>query len=99
MLHYSGFGQGMPAGGLDPAVVVARLNGYLDDMRQRLDRPAAEELGAAIRTAKLAVMEREWKSEWGEREVFVRWVSAGAVDDPPAERAAGAVVVFQTKLR
>jgi branched-subunit amino acid transport protein len=99
IVHYSGFGQGMPAGGLDPAVVVARLNGYLDDMRQRLDRPAAEELAAAIRAAKLAVMERGWKPEWGERETFARWVSTGADGDPPAERAAGAVVVFQTKLR
>jgi hypothetical protein len=57
-----------PAAGLDPVVVVARLNGYLDEMRTRLDRPAAEELADAIRVAKLAVMERGWKPEWGELE-------------------------------
>ena len=44
-------------------------------------------------------MERDWKPEWGEREAFVRWVNAGAEGDPPVERAAGAVVAFQTKLR
>jgi branched-subunit amino acid transport protein len=99
VVHYSGFGEASPASGLDPAVVVARLNGYLDDTRQRLDRPAAEELAAAIRAAKLAVMERGWKPEWGEREAFVRWVSAGADSDPPSERAAGAVIAFQAKLR
>jgi len=102
VVHYSGFGQGMPApaaGELDPAVVVARLNGYLDDMRQRLDPPAAEELAAAVLIAKLAVMQRTWKPEWGEQDVFARWVGSGAASNPPADRAAGAVVVFQTKLR
>ena len=103
VVHYSGFGQGMApvlrAGDLDPALVAARLNGYLDDMRQRLDRPAADELAAAIRAAKLAVMERSWKPEWGDRDTFVRWVSAGADGDPPSDRAAGAVIVFQTRLR
>jgi hypothetical protein len=87
------------AGELDPAVVVARLNGYLDDMRQRLDPPAADELAAAVLVAKLAVMQRTWKPEWGEQEVFARWVGSGAASNPPADRAAGAVVVFQTKLR
>ena len=102
VVHYSGFGEAAPAAspgsGLDPAVVVARLNGYLDGMKQRLDRPAAEELAVAIRVAKLAVMDRSWKPEWGEREAFVRWVSAGADGDPPSERAAGAVIAFQAKL-
>jgi len=101
--HYRGFGEGTPptpaVGGLEARTVLAQLNGYVEDMRQRLARPAADELAAAVRAAKLAVMERDWKPEWGEREAFVRWVNAGAEGDPPVERAAGAVVVFQAKLR
>ena len=104
MVRYSGFGQASaPAaatpGGLEARAVLAQLNGYLDDMRRHLERPAAEELAAAVSAAKLAVMERDWKPEWGEREAFVQWVNAGAAGDPPVERAAGAVVAFQSKAR
>lgn len=100
-VHYSGFGQGMPVPTAEPdaATVVARLNGYLDDMRQRLDAQPASELAAAIRAAKLAVMERRWKPEWGDREAFARWVGAGATGNRPVEQAALAVVVFETKLQ
>lgn len=104
VVHYSGLGQAMPAsspppGGLDPEIVIARLNGYVDEVRQRVERPAAEELAAAIRVAKLAVMERSWNPEWGQRDAFVLWVNAGAGANPPLDRAARAVVVFETKLR
>jgi branched-subunit amino acid transport protein len=100
-LRYSGLAEApaAPDGALDAEVVVARLNGYLDDMATRLDRPAADELAAAVRQAKLAVMVLGWRSDWGERDAFARWVGAGADRDPPLDRAARAVVVFQTKLK
>ena len=37
--------------GLDPEVVVARLNGFLEEARQSMDPPAAAELEEAIRAA------------------------------------------------
>lgn len=102
-VQYSGLGPAPAARstptGLDPAVIVGRLNGYLEDMRQRLDRPAADEFEAAVRAAKLAVMLDAWKSEWGDRAAFVNWVGGGAQGEPPTERAAGAVIVYRTTLR
>lgn len=102
--QYTGFGEAVPgivaaSGGLDAETVVARLNGYMDDMRQRLDRPAADELASAIRAAKLAVMVVAWKADWGDRDAFAKWVDAGADANPPMDRAPRAVLVFGTKLR
>lgn len=85
--------------GLKPEVIVAKLNGYAEDARARLDRPAAEELEAAIRAAKLAVMTANWSADWGDRAAFERWVSEGAASDPPIATAQGAVVVFGTVLK
>lgn len=104
-VQYSGLGPApgaagpSPQAGLEAPVIIARLNAYLDDMRQRLDRPAAAEFAAAVRAAKLAVMLGGWKSEWGDRDAFAKWVGGGAEGDPPTDRAAGAVIVFGTSLR
>lgn len=98
--QYVGFGEAAPGvGNLDAETVIARLNGYMEDMRQRLDRPAADELASAVRAAKLAVMVVGWKPDWGDRDAFAKWVDAGAGADPPMDRAARAVLVFGTKLR
>ncbi|HEX5321929.1 MAG TPA: hypothetical protein VFW46_22425 [Stellaceae bacterium] len=100
MAQYVGFGEVAPGlASLDTETVIARLNGYLDDMRQRLDRPAADELASAIRVAKLSVMAVAWKPDWGDRDAFAKWVDAGADANPPMDRAARAVLVFGTKLR
>ena len=103
-VRYTGFGETVAAAAgagpiADAETVVARLNGYRDETAARLDRPAAEELAAAVRSAKLAVMVLSWRPDWGEREAFARWDGAGAGQDPPLDRAARAVVVIQTRLK
>lgn len=86
-------------GSLKPEEVVAKLNGYTEDARARLDKAAAEEIAEAIKAAKFAVMISNWNSEWGDRAAFEHWVREGAASDPPIAEAPGAVVVFGTVLK
>jgi branched-subunit amino acid transport protein len=99
-VKYSGAME-MPAsvGSLKPEDVVAKLNGYTEDVRARLDKAAAEEIAETIKAAKLAVMTSNWSAEWGDRAAFERWVREGAAADPPITEAPGAVVVFGTVLK
>ncbi len=101
--HYSGaIEMSSPPlpGGLKPEEVVAKLNGYAEDARARLDnKAAAEEIVEAIKVAKLAVMISNWNADWGDRAAFDRWVREGGADEPPITEAPGAVVVFRTGLK
>lgn len=85
--------------GPDTETILARLNFYFEAQSQHLDRLAREEWAQALRRAKLALMLQHWQAGWGDRDVFVAWVETGAETGPPLERAAGAVLAFQTKLR
>jgi hypothetical protein len=85
--------------GLTPDVVVARLNGLLEIGKQSLGGPAAAEFGAAVRSAKFAVMLVGWKPEWGDREKFAGWVRDHGDSDPPPGLVPGATVVFGTVLQ
>ena len=87
------------ADSLKPEEVVAKLNGYTEDARARLDKAAAEEIAEAIKAAKLAVMISNWNSEWGDRVAFEHWVREGAASEPPIAEAPGAVMVFRTVLK
>ena len=106
-ISYSGVGQrDRPAdpvrdiaiSGLDPEIVVARLNGFLEEARQTMDPPAAAELEEAIRAAKFAVMLTRWKPEWGDREKFERWARENGDRDPPDDLVPGATLVYRTVL-
>lgn len=85
--------------GPDTEIVVARLNGLLEDARQRLDAPALGELEAAVRSAKFAVILAGWKPEWGDRTELARWARLNGDRDPPPALAPGASVVLGTTLR
>jgi branched-subunit amino acid transport protein len=103
---YSGVGDATPvllpvaqaATGLDPATVVARLNGAFQEAQRRLDPPAAAELGAALRAAKYAVLLRDWKPEWGDRGAFDRWVRENGHRDPPPDEFPKVIPVFRGEL-
>ena len=103
---YSGLGDAMPpllpvtlgSNQLDPATVVAKLNGAFQEAQRRLDAPAAAELAAAIRAAKYAVLLRGWKAEWGDRAAFDRWVRENGDRDPPPDLFPKIVPVFRGEL-
>ena len=104
-IEYSSFGersrpvspvQEIVISGLDPELVVARLNGFLDKARNTLSRPEAGELEEAIRAAKFAVMLSGWKPEWGDKSAFARWAEENGDRDPPEDLVPDATVVFRT---
>lgn len=99
-IQLSGFGPATPGPqAADTETILARLNFYFGEQAQHLDRPAQDELALALRQAKLALMQQHWQPAWGDRDAFVAWVSAGATTAPPLERAAGAVLAYQSKFR
>ncbi len=83
---------------LDPATVVAKLNGTFQEAQRRLDAPAAAELAATIRAAKYAVLLRSWKPEWGNRDAFDRWVRENGDRDPPPDLFPKIIPVFRGEL-
>jgi len=107
-VSYSGLGQrgtlpvqmpSVPVVGPEPEIVVAKLNGFYQEAANRLSTPEAAELAEAIRAAKIAVMLGRWKSEWGDRAAFERWVRERGGDNPPPDLVPGAAVVFGTVLK
>lgn len=86
------------AGG-EPRSVVARLNGILENARQTMSGPAADEFAQAIRAAKYAVMLAEWDTDWGDRETFAAWARDNGTEDPPLDLVPGAAVVFGATIR
>jgi hypothetical protein len=84
--------------GPEPERVVAKLNGLVLEVRQRLDPPAAAEFEAAVRSAKYSVMLGRWKPQWGDRTAFEHWARDNGDKDPP-DHLGPAALVFQTVLR
>jgi hypothetical protein len=105
-IQYSGFGEAdrpqaindLVMSGLDPATVVARLNGIFARAQKDMGRIEADEFGEAIRAAKFAVMLTRWKQEWGDRAAFERWARENGNRDPPDDLVPGATVVYKTEL-
>ncbi len=106
-IEFTGFGQSgvaalaeqvFVAEGLDPETAIARLNGFVAEARLTMSQPRVEELEAAVRAAKFALMLSAWKSEWGERAVFARWVRENGDRDPPDDLVPAATIVYRTQL-
>ena len=99
-IQLSGFGPATPGPqAADTETTLARLNFYFDEPAQHLDRPSQAERAQALRQAKLALMLQNWHPAWGDRAAFTTWVSTGSEAPPPTDRAAGAVLAFQSKFR
>jgi hypothetical protein len=54
-----------------------------------------KELAAALREARVSLMCRSWKDEWGRREAFVDWVYNYGEGDPPSREISRAVAVYR----
>jgi hypothetical protein len=114
-ITFSGVGQGSdnlptaaappaPVGdiviaGAEPRSVVAHLNGVLENARQTMSGPAADEFAQAVRAAKYAVMLGDWDPDWGDRDAFAAWARENGTEDPPLDRVPGAAVVFGATIR
>jgi branched-subunit amino acid transport protein len=106
-IKYSGFApDAAPAvtplaavAGPEADVVVARLNGLYQKEQSQMNTVEAAGLAQTIRSAKFAVMLGGWKSDWGDRAKFERWVRDQGDKDPPPDLVPGATVVFNSVLQ
>jgi hypothetical protein len=54
-----------------------------------------KELAVALREARVSLMCRSWKDEWGRREAFMDWVYNFGEGDPPSQEINRAVAVYR----
>ena len=97
--NLKGMNKPHPAAGSEPRVREVQVERAVNTLAELANQLATADPSQAridkevdLREARICLMREYWKAEWGDREDFLRWVTAQPGDPPPDSRAPAAAI-------